>query len=609
MNSKLVKQILESMNVKNACENYKKAVSTISDVIIHPKKYTDNKVAVIPLEAGGGKSSITNISLAWLAKNDLPSAGTIVLKERIEGCDEAVRQIDEFCGKEVAAPYYARLFMQNGVYSHRYENEYRKGLLKYPILVMTHQGFVRRHQRLGDFVQWTDKEYVHNLSMANKVLFRTRLIVDEHPSTLKLTRITDDSMVAIEKYAQGMSNREMFEPIFDICAYIRSKCFVKPADLKTQYWHRCSLNITDKLDKHFYDMRTTTDEILETYTALKMFCIIGGFINFSDDSQFLNIVVGRHIDIFDEIFNTIILDGTAKINSLYQHKRFTLIELPTIKTYKNTTINICKQLSGSRNELKNHKCIISDALAYIDANKPPNEKGLIITMKAFESEFVVKGLPPNTRIDHFGNITGTNKYLDCKHLYIIGVPFWPDNAYKIAYHTYSEDINMNKNHGTLTVCGVRKMADEDYRRTSASMIAAELVQAINRIKCRRWVDGDTPETSIFMLNRDQEVIDLIKECMPGVKITYDFDFYETLTGEIRMKKPAMSIDVVLSTLSKHKLLFPSAKVMKREIFEAHELTEKLSGKTKSVLWQHPAIQQLVNDKKIRLSNRHVEFLE
>ena len=106
MNNNLVEQILVALNVENICDDYVKAIEIISDAIIHPKRHTHgNKVAVIPLNPGGGKSVITNISLAWLIKNDLHSAGTILLKERIADCEKTVAQRlngSDFDWREVA---------------------------------------------------------------------------------------------------------------------------------------------------------------------------------------------------------------------------------------------------------------------------------------------------------------------------------------------------------------------------------------------------------------------------------------------------------------------------------------------------------------------------
>ena len=609
MRNKLIEQVLESLKVKNISKNYIQAIDITSDVIINPQKYTrNNKVAVIPLETGCGKSSITNISLAWLVTNNFPMSGTIVLKERISDCEDTVKQINQLSGAEVATPYHSRLFIKSGKYSPKYEAVYKRGLINYPILVMTHQGFVRQHQNISDYLQWTTDKDAYDISSASEIHNRTRLIVDEHPTMLNLTQITNDSLCHIESFVQSTSNHELFSPIFEICAYIRGKCFVKPADLNNQYWTKCDAKITDRLDKYFYS-RGTTDETLKIYTALKVFCINGGFVSYSDDSKFLNITVGKYIDIFDKSFNSIILDGTAKISSLYKNKKFKLIELPSIKKYSNTTINICKQLNGSNYEIKNNIEIIDATLEYIKTHKPPNEDGLIITLKAFEEDFIQIGLPPRTEIDHFGNITGTNKYMKYKYLYIVGVPYLPDNTYKIAYHTYTEDFDMNKEQRSVVINGSRKLKDQDYREMSSSMIAAELIQAINRVRCRIWENGDTPETYIFMLSKDSGVIDLIQKCMEGIKIAYNVEFYDGLPEMTKNKKPIFAIDIVLSIISKYRERLSICKLGKKDIFNKHEHTRNLTDKAKSNVWKHPAIQQLESDGKIKVHTRYIEFLK
>ena len=447
-----------------------------------------------------------------------------------------------------------------------------------------------------------------NIKRIRKPKHRMRLIVDERFESLKVVQITKDSLGAIETHTQRAANREMFAPIYEICSYIRSMCFVKPADLQNQYWVKCDVNTTDELEKFFFNKRSTPDNIRDIYIALAVLCSTGGFVNYSDRAEFLNITVGVYVNIFDKIFDPVVLDGTAKINSLYKNERFNMIELPAIKTYKNTTINICKQLNGSQYEIDNHTSILSVVLEYIEKYKPQDEDALIITQKKFEDELLEMGLPPRTVIDHFGNITGTNKYANFKHLYIAGVPFLPDNAYKIVYHTYSGDIDINKEQGSVVINGSRKLVDDDYSETAASMVAAELVQAINRVRCRKWENGDTLKTCIFMLSKDADVISLIESCMDGVQITYDSEFYKMLPEDIQYKKPIHAIDAVLSVLNDHKNLFASNKVPKKKIFESHKVTKDLSDMTKSTMWKHPAIKQLVSDEKIKLHTRYVEFL-
>jgi len=92
------------MGLKDVPQNYKDAIEITSNAILNPKNFNKHgKIEVVPLETGGGKSSITNLSLVWLARNDYDNAGTIVLKERTEDCDKAVEQINSLYGKAIQA--------------------------------------------------------------------------------------------------------------------------------------------------------------------------------------------------------------------------------------------------------------------------------------------------------------------------------------------------------------------------------------------------------------------------------------------------------------------------------------------------------------------------
>jgi ABC-type glutathione transport system ATPase component len=126
MENQLTEQIISAIKLEDISESYMKAIEIVSDVIINTGNYTVNdKIAVVPLETGCGKSTITNLALAWVVRNDLANAGTIILKERTEDCDYTVNQINELCGSEVAVSYHSKLFVINGAYSYRFGAEYR----------------------------------------------------------------------------------------------------------------------------------------------------------------------------------------------------------------------------------------------------------------------------------------------------------------------------------------------------------------------------------------------------------------------------------------------------------------------------------------------------
>jgi len=596
------------MSLNYITEDYRKAINITSDIIINPKRFKqDGKINVIPLETGGGKSSITNLSLVWLAENDFDNAGTIILKERTEDCDNAVKQINNLFGKETAMPYHAKLFEVNGKYSYKKESRYREMLFKYPILIMTCEGFKNRHKKLGDFVYWTSDKTAVGMYTAGKSNTRTRLIIDEQPNPAALYQITPKTLMDIENFVQVEGSKSLFNPISNICEYIRRSCFLRPSTGEHQYWDICDCPISKELNEYFESKRKR-DDIYDIFVALKLFCLNGGIVSYNDNERYKSVTVGKYIDIFDNFFDTIILDGTARINSIYDNDNFNIINIPKIKTYSNTKLHICKQLSGSRSELLSNKEIVTAALNYACKIVPKNEKCLIVTLKSVKEEFENIGCSNNIIIDHFGNITGTNKYRDYKYLFMIGIPFLPDSAYKLIYHIYHSNNDKTKPQGVTVSNGVRKLSDPDYNKTQKSILAVEIVQAINRGVCRNWNNGDTFEAFIFMLNKDEEVISLIQECMTDIEIVYNDEFYTMLPEIVKEKKPILAVDAVLSTINNHKKFFPGGKASKKEIFTASPFTEECSKGTITAVWKHPAVKDLEQSGKIKIHTKFIEFL-
>jgi len=587
-------------------EKYKKVIQTVVDIIIDPVKHKqEGQVTVVPLETGGGKSSITNLTLAWLSQNNFLNSGTIILKERIVDCDDTVRDINSIVGKDVAIAYHNRIY-QDPDNKKRYlkESEVRSKLFRYPILVMTHEGFKRRLKKLGDFIYWTDDKITISMDNANKYLTRTRLIVDEQPSLMDTYQITNKKINDIEAYIQKLGNRNLMEEILKICGNIKNTCFLKRADLETQYWYRCDFKFSEKFEDVMLTCRT--DTIKETYSALKIFCEEGGFVSYGDDESHKHITVARYVDIFDPLFNAIILDGTGRINAVYKNEYFNVVDIPQIKTYSNTSIYICRQLNGSRSEISSNKEILKTALNYAVDKTPNGELCLIITHKEFEEYFKNIEVPDNIKVNHFGNITGTNEYRNFKYGFYIGTPFMYDNAYKLAFHIYNKDKNYNRTHKVVTIKGVRKMVDKDYNDTKAAILAVELIQAINRLRCRNWDNGDTLETFSLILNKDNDVIDLVKQGMPNVNIIDDEDFYQTLPQSIRDKKPEDSTDILLRLI--HKSKNTKEKISKGKLLDMDEKLAKLGHSRRAELWNSPSIQQLIEDKIINISGRMIEFL-
>ena len=120
------------------------------------------------------------------------------------------------------------------------------------------------------------------------------------------------------------------------------------------------------------------------------------------------------------------------------------------------------------------------------------------------------------------------------------------------------------------------------------------------------MDGDTPETYIFLLNRDQEIVNLIEKAMPGINTTNNLDFFESVPIEYRKTRQQSSVDLLLDILNNY--YYKGAVVNKADIFSNHEQLNNLATRRKSSIWHDPVIKQMEADAKIKIGHKEVEFL-
>ena len=242
-------------------------------------------------------------------------------------------------------------------------------------------------------------------------------------------------------------------------------------------------------------------------------------------------------------FNSVILDATSTINYFYSVNANTqLINIdPNIRSYKNVTIHISKEkyrLGKESLMTKSPKDLI-DALTDVIQNVNPRRLNgnplsgldgqniksmLVIFNKAIEERFKklrlnfedIKGNSQLT-LDHWGNLTGKNNYKDVEIMMILGLPSKPN------YHITNLHLASDREIKALEDINTPKI-QEERNNIKNSLMASEIVQAINRIQCRKINDdqGNCPDTDIYLfqpahIDFTTDLLPWIKRAMPGVK--------------------------------------------------------------------------------------------
>jgi hypothetical protein len=231
----------------------------------------------------------------------------------------------------------------------------------------------------------------------------------------------------------------------------------------------------------------------------------------------------------------VVLDATADVNSLYEtqklHKgNLTLVPVKPVRNYNGVNIHTALTKTG-KGSLSSDD--ISAILSTVSIAK--DDEVLFITHAQNEAELIahITNLNLNFEwkyhIDHWGNLTGTNKYRDCNKAVLIGLPHKPGsifhaiNIYKASEpYAYSEDGNSNRN----------KLQFTD--------MASDIVQAIARIRLRNINDtngGCLPAEIYITINPRKEIRDTLLNALtkkfPGATISNDWEIPKELQSNKR----------------------------------------------------------------------------
>lgn len=153
-------------------------------------------------------------------------------------------------------------------------------------------------------------------------------------------------------------------------------------------------------------------------------------------------------------------------------------------------------------------------------------------------------------VDHWGNVDGRNDWQDYDTAILFGLFYRPD--------TWAIDmmqaVRQVATAGELLSIGAHQKRREIKQTLQNRQIAASVIQAINRIRCRRVIDenGNCAKADAFIVlppNRlGNDVLSRITSEMPGIEVTpWDFD----LDGESQAVPKAHYAKPVMSYMKNH----------------------------------------------------------
>ncbi|MEY9462202.1 Arc/MetJ family transcription regulator [Bradyrhizobium ottawaense] len=232
----------------------------------------------------------------------------------------------------------------------------------------------------------------------------------------------------------------------------------------------------------------------------------------------------------------VILDATANSNVLYELLEearagaVSVVPVPGgIRNYSNVTLHVARTTAGlGKSKMKDTKHLRIPRLVQEVANEVGQGRKVFMCVHKLSKDLLTTFSTPELPLDigWWGAVDGKNDWADCDVAVIFGLPYMDprraigsvlavngpqDNAWLQSPPPYNEHANIPD-----------MLAIRD--------VAASVVQAINRVRCRRIVDcsGRCEKTDVYIVLptdwRGDTVMEHIRLNMPGIHaVPWDFE--------------------------------------------------------------------------------------
>jgi hypothetical protein len=232
----------------------------------------------------------------------------------------------------------------------------------------------------------------------------------------------------------------------------------------------------------------------------------------------------------DDLPAPVVLDATAEQNFLWEllEDRADIKSIPgNTRSYANVTLHVARATAVGKNAMIDRgKTRIPRLLSYLE--KELGEKRDVFLCVHKKIEHIPIGYAPNFKnfsVGHWGAIDGRNDWKEFDTAVIFGLPFrdhvWATNAFFALQGLQDDD--WLKNPTWKTYADVRE-------ELQVKQITVSVVQAINRVRCRKVVDehGNCPHTDVFLVlpkgTRGDRILKAIQREMPNIQHKdWDYD--------------------------------------------------------------------------------------
>jgi len=481
-----------------------------------------DKPVIIAAPPAFGKSAMLSMYLRIMTSNFPDTFGAVVVKERIDDLIELRDEINAACDKD-------RAFMIRGYDAEtmsrlEYGEQFHKQR-EYNVLLMTTKQLERQSMR-DNLEAFTSFE-----TDGGQLQRRSLLLIDEKPSLVLSHRLTARSL------------NDFMSDVLDVSRDARGR--LKP------YYNRVR-QVVDELRSELENPETPAGEFKAIDRRFKMpVQLVRDFSeNFghhemtalravekviNSGGEYGNgIVTSTHVVHYKyTLFHTYILDGTGANDPEYLTDDFYVVEPDNLLDYSNVTFRVCNSYNLSKTALRDSAQTVEGVIAMTKRiiAEHEGEKTLVVTYKEdieTMSEALADELATGkAMLKHFDGGRGSNDYVECNNAIYIGTLFKGTDYYITAAQAVVGDrLGEKLERGyksTLSGLSFNDSYAEGYKKTD---IAINLVQETNRLRAGRKPD----DVTIYLFNRDKEMIDIVREHYPLAKHE-SYEPIERLTGK------------------------------------------------------------------------------
>ncbi len=220
----------------------------------------------------------------------------------------------------------------------------------------------------------------------------------------------------------------------------------------------------------------------------------------------------------------VVLDATASANVIYQlfDKAGAISPPENVRSYKNVTLHVSRGHKVGKVSMRDNAAEAASKLIGHLNVELEGRKVFIVSHKAVEPMLQTQVTTFEMHTGHWGKVDGSNAWQSCDAAVVFGLPYRPATWSANAFFSLQgvQDTEW------LRSADARAWGDHPDIRVALThgQITSDVVQAMNRIRCRRVIDaeGNCPTADIYLLlpegaSADDILSGILKE-MPGIQV-------------------------------------------------------------------------------------------